>query len=106
MIKTEKNEKHKPKVEVKEFDRELEIKIAVGEVLHPTTLDHHIRSIDVYYKPKEGEAKLIFRTSFFPEKEVKPIPIIKLKLLREGKGKLIVLAHCNMHGTWMEEIEV
>jgi superoxide reductase len=102
-----KKEKHVPVIdcpdEVK-ADEVFEVTVGVGkEIPHPNTLEHHIRSITLYFQP-EGDKFLydVGRFEFNAHGEGAAFtPPTATASLKVGKpGTLYALALCNIHGLW------
>ncbi len=109
-----KQEKHSPVIEspdsVKAGEK-FEIGVSVGkEIAHPNTTEHHIRWIQVFFKP-EGEkfsyqlascefnahgesAKGANEGPAFTE------PAVGATLTLKSSGTLFALSFCNIHGLW------
>ena len=83
-------EKHKPVVSASEN----QIKVTVGEVLHPMTAEHYISHIVL-----ETE-KGVYIKNLLPTDQ----PTASF-LLEEGESALSAYSVCNLHGMWMSEIE-
>ena len=109
-----KSEKHVPVIECSDTVPATEIfdvKVSLGkEVAHPNTTDHHIRWIQLYFKP-EGE-KFSYQVGNFeftahgestegPDKG--PVftnhsATVSMKIMKPGT--LYATALCNIHGLW------
>ena len=95
-----KSETHKPRIEAPDVVKENEsftVKVNVGP--HPNTLEHSIRSIEVYYfeegrKFNSVNLAKIFLAPIYTE------PNIELTLKLKRSGILYVLNYCNIHGIW------
>ena len=72
-----------------------EIRAKIGEITHPMTPEHSILKI-VFYTDKN----FIGYTSLTPS--LNPISVLCVTNL-ENK-KISVVAHCNIHGSWISEI--
>lgn len=81
-------EKHLPVIE---RDGE-NVKIKVGKIPHPMTLEHHIEFIEAISEDK----KYIKRKFLHPEEE----PILEFKC---NCGKIIAREYCNIHGVWKDQ---
>ena len=84
------SEKHKPVVSASEN----QIKVTVGEVLHPMTVEHYISHIVL-----ETE-KGVYIKNLLPTDQ----PTASF-LLEDGESVLFAYSVCNLHGVWMSEIE-
>ncbi len=113
-------EKHIPAIdlpEVIEAGKPFFVTVSVGkEIAHPNTTEHHIRWIDVYFKP-DGE-KFIHQVAHFEfaahaestkganEGPVLANPIVTFSMTVKESGTLIALELCNIHGIWESAAEV
>ncbi len=70
------------------------VKARIGSIVHPMEKEHYIVWID-FYLDKEWVA----RTHLSPEK-LKPAVSININ---SAKGKITVVEHCNLHGSWIAE---
>ena len=109
-----KTEKHVPVIDCPDAvkaEEMFEVKVAIGkEVAHPNTTEHHIRWIQVFFKP-EGE-KFAFQVAnceFTAHGESAEGPnkgpvytnhgaTVALKISKTGV--LIATSLCNIHGLW------
>jgi superoxide reductase len=109
-----KSEKHVPVIECPESvqaDEVFDVKVTLGkEVAHPNTTEHHIRWIQLYFKP-EGD-KFAYQVGNFEfcahgesAKGANEGPVYtnhsataSLKL--KQPGTLLATAFCNIHGLW------
>ncbi len=110
-----KTEKHVPVIKVEKEGEEFKVKASVGreEISHPNETEHHIKWIELYFKP-EGEqypyqlGKYEFTThgesvegpdtsTVYSEPEV--VSVFKT----EKAGTLIANSYCNIHGLWTNE---
>ncbi len=108
-IKEEYNPKHSPVIEIKKKNGIYKIIIEVGkEKEHPNDFNHNICWLDLFFKPEGKEIVHLARIDFKAHGEnncfTKPKVVIYTKL--EGKGKLIALSYCNLHGVWKTEQEI
>ncbi|MFP3872344.1 MAG: desulfoferrodoxin family protein [Candidatus Natronoplasma sp.] len=113
-----KTEKHVPVIEVEKKGDEIKAKASVGrkEIEHPNETEHHIKWIELYFKP-EGEnypyqlGKYEFTShgesvegpnssTVYSEPEV--VSVFKT----EKPGTLIANSYCNIHGLWTNEKEL
>jgi superoxide reductase len=109
-----KSEKHVPVIECPErVDRDtmFDVKVTLGkEVAHPNTTAHHIRWIQLYFKP-EGD-KFAYQVGNFefsahgestegPDKgPVYTHHAATAGMKVKASGMLIATAFCNIHGLW------
>jgi superoxide reductase len=109
-----KAEKHVPVIEVKgpvKKGEPFQVQLSVGaEIAHPHTTEHHIRYIQLYFKP-EGEKFIIHLGSFNFEAHgespegpnagsAKCEPKVTATATVEKAGELVALSYCNIHGLW------
>lgn len=93
-------ESHTPKIEAPDSvkaDQPFEVKISVGP--HPNTVEHSIRSIEVYFY-EEGRA---FNPILLANIALTPVytqPTLKLTLTLKKSGTLYAVEYCNLHGLW------
>lgn len=109
-----KAEKHVPVIEAPETveaGKAFQVAVSVGkEIPHPNTTEHHIRWIDVYFKP-EGD-KFIYQVGHFQfdahgesakganEGPVHTNSTVTFAMQVKAPGTLIAVALCNIHGLW------
>jgi superoxide reductase len=109
-----KAEKHVPVIEcpdvVKKGER-FEIKVSVGkEIVHPNTTEHHIRWIQLFFKP-EDESRLyqVINCEFSGHGEsvdgpnkgpILSEPSGMAKIVLNKPGTIYALSFCNIHGLW------
>lgn len=109
-----KSEKHVPVIECPEQvtkDSMFDVKVTLGkEVAHPNTTEHHIRWIQLYFKP-EGD-KFAYQVGNFEftahgesTEGADKGPVYTnhsaatgMKIMKSGV--LIATAFCNIHGLW------
>ncbi len=109
-----KSEKHVPVIECMDSvkaDETFEVKVSLGkEVAHPNTTEHHIRWIQLYFKP-EGDkfAYQIGNFEFCAHGEsadgadkgpVYTNHSATASLKIKKAGTLFATAFCNIHGLW------
>jgi len=109
-----KTEKHVPVIEVKgpvKKGEPFSVQLSVGaEIAHPHTTEHHIRSIQLYFKA-EGEKFIIHLGTFNFEAHgesaegpntgsAKCEPKVTATVTVEKPGELVALSYCNIHGLW------
>jgi len=109
-----KKEKHVPVIELPdkiEVGMPFTVTVSVGkEVSHPNTTEHHIKWIDVYFKPENGQ--FLHQVGHFDfsahaesakgpnEGPVLTEPITSFSMTVKEPGELIALELCNIHGVW------
>lgn len=69
----------------------------VGQVQHPMLKEHYVMIVDFYL-----DNDFLARVHLSPEK-LNPAATLHLKA---KTGKLSVIEHCNLHGAWIEEINL
>lgn len=109
-----KSEKHVPVIECPDAvaaDEIFEVKVSLGkEVAHPNTTEHHIRWIQLYFKP-EGE-KFAYQVGNFEfcahgestdgadKGPVYTNHSATASMKVKKAGTLFASAFCNIHGLW------
>ncbi|MFZ1200648.1 MAG: class II SORL domain-containing protein [Desulfobacterales bacterium] len=109
-----KSEKHVPVIECMDSvkaDETFEVKVSLGkEVAHPNTTEHHIRWIQLYFKP-EGD-KFAYQVGNFEfcahgesadgadKGPVYTNHSATASLKIKKAGTLFATAFCNIHGLW------
>lgn len=71
-----------------------DVHVKIGSVEHPMLPEHYITGIDFYI-----DNEFISRISLTPAK-LHPAGALHLKA---ASGKLTVIEHCNLHGSWIKE---
>lgn len=115
-----KTEKHAPAITCPDDfvkDEATEVQLSVGQELpHPHTTEHHIRWIQLFFKPEGG--KFIYELGKFDftahgeavkganEGPAYTDPIITVKVRLQESGTFMALSYCNIHGLWESETEV
>jgi superoxide reductase len=109
-----KSEKHVPVIECPDVvtaDETFEAKVSLGkEVAHPNTTEHHIRWIQLYFKPEGGKfAYQVGNYEFCAHGEsadgadkgpVYTDHAATASLKIKTPGTLFASALCNIHGLW------
>jgi superoxide reductase len=109
-----KTEKHVPVIacpDAVKADQVFEVKVTLGaEVAHPNTTAHHIRWIQLYYRPEGGKfAYQLGNFEFTAHGESNDGPdtgpaytdhsvTARVKLAKSGT--LVATSLCNIHGLW------
>lgn len=109
-----KNEKHVPVIEAPDSvkaDENFKVTLTIGkEVAHPNTTEHHIRWIQLYFKPDDD--KFIYQVGNFEftahgeavsnpnEGPVYTHHGVTASLKIKKSGTLIATSLCNIHGLW------
>jgi len=70
----------------------IDIQIKVGEIEHEMTAEHFIDYIDIYI-----DKAYVMRAALTPKKAH---PLISI-CLNAASGRLDVISHCNVHGSWL-----
>ena len=101
-----KGEKHVPVIDYRRDGEMLEVEVSVGkEVPHPNTVEHHIAWIELYFQGENGVPVLVGRVAFTSHSDPMTEPKAKF-YVKAGKGKLMALSYCNIHGLWQSEVQV
>ena len=109
-----KTEKHVPVIECPDqvaADELCEVKISLGkEVAHPNTSEHHIRWIQLFFKPEGGKFSYqVGNFEFTAHGESTEGPntgpvythhAVTAALKINQPGTLLATAYCNIHGFW------
>jgi len=119
-----KSEKHVPVIEVKGTAKKgepFDVALSVGkEIPHPHTTEHHIRNIQLYFKPDKIEENFIVHLGTFQfeahgesvqganEGSAKCEPKVTATITLEKSGELVAMSYCNIHGLWdsCQKVEV
>ena len=115
-----KNEKHVPVIEAPAevtAGEKVEIKVCVGkEIAHPNTTEHHIRWIQVFFKPaSESVVYELAKVDFNAHGEsvkganqgpcyTEPFASVAAKL--SESGEIIAVSYCNIHGVWENSMTI
>ncbi len=115
-----KSEKHVPVIEAPAEVKAGEafvINACVGkEIAHPNTTEHHIRWIQLFFKPDSGKvvyelAKVDFNVHGESAKGAnqgpaytEPAACVRAKIT-EG-GEIIAVSYCNIHGLWESSAKI
>jgi len=107
-------EKHVPVIDCPDevaSGEPLTVGLSVGkEIAHPNTTEHHIRWIELHYKPESGN--FIFDLGRFDfnahgespsganQGPVYTAPEMTVKASFKESGTLHAVAYCNIHGLW------
>jgi superoxide reductase len=109
-----KSEKHVPVIECPDSvvaNEMFDVKVSLGkEVAHPNTTEHHIRWIQLYFKP-DGD-KFIYQVGSFEftahgeavdgpnEGPVYTNHSVVVTFKTKKSGEILTTALCNIHGLW------
>ena len=115
-----KSEKHVPVIECRDrvrADEMFDIKVSLGkEVAHPNTTEHHIRWIQIFFKPK-GD-KFCYQVGNFEftahgesadganKGPVYTHHSVTASLKIKQPGVIIATSMCNIHGLWENAKEI
>ncbi len=80
----------------------IEVKVGKGN-LHPSTLQHHIRWIKVFFKPKVGQVQCVAEFTLAPA-AAEPRVSFFMKVDREGY--LYAFCYCNLHGLFENSVKI
>lgn len=109
-----KAEKHVPVIELKgpaKKGEAFQVELSVGaEIAHPHTTEHHIRYIQLFFKP-EGEKFAVHMGTFQFEAHGESVeganagsakcePKATATITLEKSGELLAISYCNIHGLW------
>lgn len=109
-----KSEKHVPVIEAPESVKKespFHVSLTVGkEIAHPNTTEHHIRWIQLFFKPESGKFPYqVGEFSFTAHAESVNGPNtgvvttgheVTCTLSLKESGTLIATSYCNIHGLW------
>ena len=115
-----KNEKHVPVIEAPQeikADDFFEIAVSLGkEVNHPNTTAHHIRWIQLHFKPDND--KFSYQVGNFEftahgesvagadEGPVFTDHSVRARMRTKQSGVLFATSYCNIHGLWENSMEI
>ncbi|OGI11191.1 MAG: hypothetical protein A2Y40_04925 [Candidatus Margulisbacteria bacterium GWF2_35_9] len=107
-IKTEDTgmEKHVPFISAKECATcgELSVTIQVGQnVIHPSTVEHSIKTITLYGKTKEGALKQL---TLFQLGDENTVARVRTSVIKGTFTELIATSYCNLHGLWEGSLKI
>ncbi len=122
LLKSEdwKKEKHVPVIEAPDSVKSgetFEIKVSVGkEVSHPNTTEHHIRFVQIFYKPEGGKSAYQLANCEFTahgesteganEGPAYTHHAATVSVQLKQPGTLIAMSLCNIHGLWESFTEI
>jgi superoxide reductase len=98
-------EKHVPAIDVKECSTcgELSVTIQVGkEVLHPSTVEHSIKTITLY-GDKEGKLEQL---TVFQLGDQNTVARVRTAVIKGQYKKLVATSYCNLHGLWEGSVDL
>jgi superoxide reductase len=115
-----KNEKHVPVIEAPQSvkaDDFFEVKVSMGkEVSHPNTTEHHIRWIQLYFKPDNdkfsyevGNFEFTAHGESVAGADQGPVYTdhsVKARMKIKQPGVLFATSYCNIHGLWQNAMEI
>lgn len=99
-------EKHVPAIDIKECSscNELIVTVQVGkEVMHPSTVEHHIKYIQLFGEKNDNK---FVHISTMELGEENTLPRGKVNIKKDGFKNIIALSFCNIHGIWENNLEV
>lgn len=115
-----KNEKHVPVIEAPataKVNEKIDIKVCVGkEIAHPNTTEHHIRWVQLFFKPNDETVVYeLGKVDFNVHGEAvkgpnegpaytEPASSFTVKLNKSGE--LIATSYCNIHGLWESSVKI
>lgn len=115
-----KTEKHVPVIDCEDIVSAGEffnVTVTLGkEVAHPNTTEHHIRWIELYFKPQQGKA--VYHVAGFQfaahgestaganEGPVYTHHCGAASMKTTQPGTLYAMAYCNIHGLWQSSKEL
>lgn len=115
-----KNEKHVPVIEAPDSvsaDEFFDVTVSLGkEISHPNTTAHHIRWIQLYFKPEND--KFSYQVGNFEftahgesvagadEGPVFTDHSVKARMKIRQAGTLYAMSFCNIHGLWENTKEI
>ena len=103
---SEGKEKHVPGISVIECSScgELTVTVQVGrDVMHPSTVEHSIRQINLFGRTKDDKKVLI---AGFNLEGLYSMPRVKVNVKRKTYSELLAVIYCNLHGVWENSIKV
>jgi len=115
-----KAEKHVPVIECPEgvkADEMFEVKLSIGkEIAHPNTTEHHIRWMQLYFKPANDKfAYQVGNFEFTAHGEavaganqgpVYTDSSVTARVKLNQSGTLHATSYCNIHGLWENSKEI
>lgn len=112
-----KTEKHVPVIEVEKKGEKVKVKASIGkEISHPNETEHHIRWIELYFKPEGDEYPYqLGKYEFTAHGEstegpntstIYTEPKVMSTFETEKSGTIIANSYCNIHGLWTNEEEL
>lgn len=107
-------EKHVPVIECPDnvgSEDTFQVKVSIGkEIAHPNTTEHHIRWIQLFFKPSGGNSAYhVGNFEFAAHGEsiegadkgpIHTNPSVTTELKINTPGTLHATAYCNIHGLW------
>jgi superoxide reductase len=115
-----KNEKHVPVIECPErvkAEESFEVRLSIGkEISHPNTTEHHIRWMQLFFKPTGDKfAYQVGNFEFTAHGEavaganqgpVYTDHAVTANLMLKQSGTLVAASYCNIHGFWESTREI
>ena len=101
-------EKHVPMIDAPSTVKAGEpftVTVEIGKTVpHPNTVEHHIKSIQLYAK-KEG-SQYVVKVGTFELGPTIAVPKVSLPVMIQKNTILYALGYCNIHGIWDNSVEV
>ena len=102
-------EKHVPIIKQDRNGDEIKLTVSIGDkILHPNTVEHHIKWVEVYFIQEGTEIPhAIGKTEFAGHNDLiltKPKTSFSFKTRK--KGSILAIAYCNIHGLWQSEMKL
>ncbi len=115
-----KQEKHVPVIEIPDLivkDEFFAVEVTIGkEIAHPNETKHHIRWIDVYFKPDDAKVPhQIGKAEFTAHGESVEGPDtssiythhrVSLSFKTKISGTILASSYCNIHGLWQNSEKI
>ncbi len=115
-----KSEKHVPVIECADSvaaGDTLEVTVSVGkEIAHPNTTEHHIRWINLYFKPDDDKFSYHIGSYEFNahgeaaaganQGPVYTEPSVRAGFKANKTGTIFAVSYCNIHGLWESSKQV
>jgi superoxide reductase len=115
-----KNEKHVPVIEIigeTGKDKPIMVQLSVGkEISHPNTTEHHIKWMELYFKPDDGKfpyqigkINMVAHGASAQGPDTSTIytdPVANFTFRTEKSGTIIANSYCNIHGLWTNELKL
>lgn len=106
LTKDEGKEKHLPSIEAPKMVKtgeSFEVKIWAGNEPHPSTMEHHIKWIQVFLKP---ENRPMLHILTFEPGPTMVEPRLSFYLSLDRPAVLYAISYCTIHGVWENNTEI